>query len=189
MAVDPASRRSSSPVTIDDGAAGSREAPVPPFLDDGQPVLRRTIPGTLLLALLAALAIFDRTAALLAVPGVPVYPAEIVLGICVLFLLTRPHPFVGVRTGRWLAPVLLLLYLAWGALKLVGSLHYPVLDVIRDSALVYYALFALVVVGLSHHDSRFNPSELVRLYGRFVPWFLAIAPIRLISSSLTGWAT
>lgn len=145
---------------------------------------RHTLPGTLLLMLLAAFALFDRPAALLTLPGVPVYPAEIVLAICVGFLLTRRDPFRGVPTRNWLAPTLLVVFLGWGLLKILTSLHYALLDVVRDSALSYYALFALVVIGLSRHDSRFEPSELVRLYGRFVPWLLALAPIRIIGASL-----
>ncbi len=129
---------------------------------------------------------FDRPLALLSIPGVPIYPAEVVLIIGVGYLLTRPEPFRGVPTGRWFAPALLFMFLGWGLIKLLTSLHYAVLDVFRDSALVYYALFALVVIGLSQHDSRFAPSELVRLYGRFVPYFMIVAPIRLIGLTIYG---
>ncbi len=142
-----------------------------------------TLAGTLLLLLLAGLAMFDRPLAVLAIPGLPVYPAEIVLAIGVGYLLSRRRMF-DVRTGRWFAPMLLGLFLTWGFLRLLGSLHYALLDVLRDSALVYYALFAVVVIGLSAHDSRFNPQDLVRLYGRFVPYFMMLAPLRLVGMSL-----
>ena len=143
-----------------------------------------TLAGTLLLLLLAGLALFDRPLAVLSVPGVPIYPGEIVLSVCVVYLLTRRSPFKGVRAGNWMAPTMLVVWLLWGLTKFLTSLHYALLDVIRDSALVYYALFALVVVGLSRFDSRFQPKELVRLYGRFIPWLLAIAPFRIIGQTL-----
>ena len=142
--------------------------------------LGTTVAGTLLLLYLAGLALFDQTFARLGVPGVPVYPSELVLAVGVFFLVTRRHPFRGVRTGRWMAPVLLALFLAWGLVKLLTSLHYPVLAVVRDSALVYYALFAVVAIGLSGYDRRFSPKGLLEAYGRFVPWLMVIAPIRAV---------
>lgn len=145
-----------------------------------------TVPGTLLLLLLAGLALLDRSAALLSIPGVPIYPAEIVLGIGLAFLAAKRRPFRGVNTGRWFAPIVLAIYMGWGLTKLVSSLHYPILDVVRDSALVYYSLFAVLAIGLSNVDSRFNPPELLRLFGRLVPWFLLIAPFRLIGAALFG---
>jgi len=89
-----------------------------------------------------------------------------------------------VRTGAWFFPIVLALYLGWGLVKILTSLHYPILDVVRDSALAYYALFAVVAVGLSSYDSRFNPPELVRLLGRFVPWFMIVAPFRLLGGTI-----
>lgn len=150
------------------------------------PAETHTLAGTLLLLLLAGLALFDRPLAVLSVPGVPLFPAEIVLGFCVVYLLSRRSPFTGVRSGNWMAPVLVVVWLLWGAAKLATSLQYSILDVVRDSALSYYALFALVVLGLSHHDSRFRPTNLVHLYGRFVPLLLAVAPVRLVGMSLFG---
>ncbi|HEY6532739.1 MAG TPA: O-antigen ligase family protein [Acidimicrobiales bacterium] len=131
---------------------------------------------------MAGLALFDQSFARLGIPGLPVYASEVVLATGVLFLLTRRHPLRGVRTGRWFAPTLLVLFVGWGLVKLLASLHYPVMAVIRDSALVYYALFAVVVIGLSGYDRRFHPRAMLELYGRFVPWLLLIAPIRILAA-------
>jgi O-antigen ligase len=143
-----------------------------------------TVAGTLLLLLLAGFAMFDRTLALLSIPGVPIYPAEIVLGIGLAYLALRRPLFRTVRTGRWLAPLLLVVYLGWGLIKVLTSMGNPILDVVRDSALVYYGLFAFVVVGLADHDDRFTPRGLLEVYGRFVPWFLMVAPVRLVSATV-----
>ena len=104
------------------------------------------------------------------------------------YLIFRRRPFRGVRTGAWLAPMMLVLFLGWGLVKVGASLHYSIMDVVRDSALVYYALFAAIAIGLAQYDSRFNPKELVRLYGRFVPWMIIVAPIRIIGfTNLDKW--
>lgn len=175
---------------MDQRAAVHERAATPSPRDEVPPDSRRrvgtthTLPGTLLLLLLAGLALLDRSVALLSVPGVPIYPAEIVLGVGLAYLVVTRQPIRSIRGGQWFAPVLLIVYLVWGFAKVITSLHYPILMVVRDSALIYYALFAGLVLGLASVDSRFNPSELVRLWGRFVPWFLIIAPVRLVGAAV-----
>jgi O-antigen ligase len=104
--------------------------------------------------------------------------------LCVGSLLLRREPLAGFTRGRWLAPLMVLAFLLWGALRLVTSLHYPILDVVRDSALSYYALFALIAYALGNVDRRFTPTGLLEVYGRFVPYMIVIAPVRLIFSTI-----
>jgi O-antigen ligase len=166
-----------SQATLDREAAAP--APVEGIPDRPSPY-ERTYTGTLVLVLLAGLALFDRPFGLLGVPGFPVYITEIVLAVGVVEIFLWRQPLHGLFRSRWLAPTMLVAYLGWGALRLATSLGYPVLDVLRDSALVYYSLFALLLYALSRVDRRFAPTELLRIYGRFVPWLLVIAPIRLV---------
>jgi len=148
-----------------------------------------TFAGTALLFLLAGLALLDRPFGVIGVPGVPLYITEIVLVLCVGELLVRRDPMAGFTRGRWLAPLMVLAFLAWGAIRLVTSLHYPILDVVRDSALAYYALFALIAYALGNVDRRFTPAGLLEVYGRFVPYMIAIAPFRLIISTIPSLKT
>jgi hypothetical protein len=142
------------------------------------------IAGGLLLFLLAGLALFDKGFGYVGVPGVPLYISEITLGFGLLFIVLTPGSLRGFWRSRWLAPTMLLGWLAWGALTLGRSLSNPILDVLRDSALSYYALFALVAFALARCDPRFTPSGLLRMYGRLVPWILALSPVLLIVSSV-----
>jgi O-antigen ligase len=143
-----------------------------------------TFAGTALLLLLAGLALLDRPFGVLGMPGVPVYVTEIVLALCVLELLVRRNPLAGISRGRWLAPLMIAVFLGWGAIRLLTSFGNPILDVLRDSALVYYALFALVAYALGGLDRRFTPAGLLELYGRFVPVLLVVAPTRLIFATV-----
>lgn len=167
---------------------GRRDAPAPSAprrrsLDVDEPSeLPTTVAGTLLLLYLAGLALFDQAFARLSIPGVPIYASEIVLAVGVLYLVGRHHPFRGVRTGRFFSVALLVVYLAWGLIRFMTSLQYPILDVVRDSALVYYALFAVVAIGLSGFDRRFKPEGLIQLFSRFVPWLFVVAPIRILGA-------
>ncbi len=169
--------------------------PRPPAAPTGSTAARRvpptgtTVAGTALLLLLAGLALLDRPFGVLGVPGVPLYVTEIVLVVCVAELLIRRNPLAGFARGRWLAPLMVLAFLGWGALRLVTSLSYPILDVVRDSALVYYALFALIAYGLGNVDRRFTPAGLLEVYGRFVPYMIVIAPFRLIISTIPSLKT
>lgn len=144
----------------------------------------RTWPGTALLALLAGMALLDRPFGLLSVPGTPIYVTEIVLVSCVMLVLTRPGALGEVASSLWAAPLLVIAYLAWGLIRLLGSLDKPILDAVRDSALTYYALFALCAYALARVDERFSAPNLLGVYGRFVPWILVLAPIRLIFSAV-----
>ena len=141
---------------------------------------RHTVAGTLLLLYLAGITLTDRIIARITIPGVPIFAGEVVLAVGIIYLACRRRPFRGLRTGNWLAPMALALFLLWGLVEVVSSLNYSIIDVVRDSALVYYALFAVIAIGLAQYDSRFNPKELLRLYGELVPWLIVIAPIRII---------
>lgn len=143
-----------------------------------------TFAGTAVLLLLAGMALLDRPFGLVGIPGVPVYVTEIVLAIAVIELGLKRDVLRGYLGSRWLAPLMVVLFLVWGGLRLVTSLRYPIFDVLRDSALAYYALFALVAYALTRIDRRFAPAELLRLYGRFVPVLLVVAPFRLVFASV-----
>lgn len=145
---------------------------------------RRTLAGTAVLLLLAGTALFDRAFGVIGVPGVPIYISEMVLALGLLSLVLTPRPFVQLLRDRWLAPFILVVFGLWAIVRLATSLSNPVLEVLRDSAVVYYALFAAVVVALARRDRRFQPAELLRLYGRFVPVLLVVLPIRLAFVSI-----
>jgi O-antigen ligase len=143
-----------------------------------------TIAGTAVLLLLAGMALLDRPFGLLGVPGVPIYVTEVVLAICVAWLLVRREPLEGFASSTWIAPLAVVGFMAWGTVRLLGSMGNPILEVARDYALAYYALFALIAYALSRADRRFRPDELLRIYGRFVPVMLIVAPIRLVFASV-----
>jgi O-antigen ligase len=148
----------------------------------------KTLAGTYLLVLLAGMALLDRPFGWIGVPGLPLYLTEIGLVIGLISLVRRPEPLRGlVRTG-WLAPILVVLFLGWGFLRLAGSLGNPLVDTLRDAALVYYALFAFLAYALTICDRRFRPDELLRIYGRFVPVLLVLAPFRLVFAAVPSLA-
>jgi hypothetical protein len=148
------------------------------------PELARRVAGTALFLGLAGSALFDRAFGVVGVPGAPLYVTEIVLGLGLLFLVLTPRPLDGLFANRWLAPLALIAFGSWGALRLAGSFDQPLFDALRDSALVYYCLFAFVAYGLTRHDPRFRPAALIETYGRFVPVLLLVAPIRILFASL-----
>ncbi|MGE0878842.1 MAG: WecB/TagA/CpsF family glycosyltransferase [Acidimicrobiia bacterium] len=144
----------------------------------------RTKAGTAVLWLMAGLALLDRPFGLIAIPGTPIYVTEVVLALGLVLMVTRRDPFAGLFSTAWTTPVLIAAYMGWGLIRLLGSLGNPALEAIRDSALVYYSLFALIAFVLARFDERFTPANLLEVYGRFVPVFLVVAPIRLVFSAV-----
>ena len=130
---------------------------------------------------------FGKAFAYLHVPGIPAFVGEIILviGIAECFRGRRLLPHL-VRE----APALraLVLFVLFGIVRLAVDVRTYGLLAVRDSAIWYYALVALIVVMVLH----VRPGSLdrwVSAYRRVIPWFLLWAPIAVVlSRALAGAA-
>jgi len=122
---------------------------------------------------------FGRPFAYLHIPGIPVYIGEVVLAIGALEGSRRLAVFRGVlRRNVALRVLLTLLTLTFVRLAMVDLQRWG-LDAVRDAALVYYALNALLVAAVLHA----NPGLLgqwLRWYERVLPFYLCYAPLSVI---------
>jgi hypothetical protein len=117
--------------------------------------------------LLAAYAALDRGVAYVGFGGV--YVGELVLALAAL-----PTVRMLARVGIGPVEALILLFVAWGAIRTIPYLGQYGVDAIRDGATWGYALFALAV------SLTMSPRAAVGLangYRRLVPWFLVWTPI------------
>lgn len=119
--------------------------------------------------------LFDRTFAWIHIPGTPIFVGEVAMVFGLLVVLQTPHLGRLIRVSR---PIqLLLLFMLWGfALAFEGFSSWGI-DAIRDSALWYYGVFALISSVLL----LYNPDlwdELVDRITRFLPYFFVLMIIR-----------
>jgi hypothetical protein len=166
-----------APPTEDVPLAGFRHG------DKGSAAVRRA----LLIALpvvLAGYALLDEPFANLHVPGVPVYFGEMVLALGVaLAMLATPHFRLVVR--RSLPVGLLLTFVAWGFVRTVPLIPNYGIDAVRDAALWYYALAAVVVATLVRSIPGL-PEDWVRKYGALVIPLLLWSPIAMLLARAVG---
>lgn len=139
-------------------------------VDRPEPGRVLSVYGVLLGFLLAGYLFFDRAFAYLHLPGSPLFISELVILVGVLGVLTATgHLWVPLTSE----PLLLLLvaYLAWGAARTLPGIERYGVDAFRDAALVYYAIFALLVVAVLARSPEFLDSLLSRI-NRTIPWLL-----------------
>ena len=134
--------------------------------------------GRLLGPLLAGYLLFDKAFAYLHVPGTPLFVGEIVLVVGTFGVLAATgYLRIPVRNEPILA--LLLAFMLWGLVRAVSGVRDYGLDAVRDSALWYYGLFALLVVAaLARHAGLLD--RLLLGLGRLTPWLLLWLPIELL---------
>lgn len=120
-----------------------------------------------LVIILAAYALLNRGIAGLGVP--PIYIGEVVLALAAIALI------VSIPSARW-QPVHLVIvaFMAWGLYRTVPYIKTYEINALRDAVTWGYGLFALAV---SLTVRREHVERIVRLYGRYLPWFIVWVPI------------
>jgi len=128
---------------------------------------------------LAGYAILGRGFAHLGVP--PIFIGEIILasGLLTWALTGGTHVF---RSGLSWIIVLLMVIGAIGTFRWIGTYG---LDSLRDGALWGYGVFALLV-GTFLLRGRDRILEVVRLYAKWLPWFLILVPIVMVTRLFFG---
>lgn len=144
-------------------AAGLQLAPAPRRAGPGTPAATERpanhgAPGSaavlaslrvLLPLVLAGYALFDRGFALLHVPGITVYSGEVLLALgLVAAVLATGHFRVALHRRPTLA--LVLVFCGWGLARTIPFVRTYGIDALRDSALWYYSLTAVLVFALLH---------------------------------------
>lgn len=140
--------------------------------------------GSVLGPLLAGYLLFDKAFAYLHIPGTPLYIGEIALGIGVLGVLgATGYLRIPLRDEPVLA--LLAAFMLWGLTRAVPGVQEYGIDAIRDSALWYYSLFALLTVAaLARWAGLLN--RLVDGLVRLTPWLLLWLPAGMLLIPLEG---
>ncbi|HVM18860.1 MAG TPA: O-antigen ligase family protein [Egibacteraceae bacterium] len=128
--------------------------------------------------LLCGYLFFGRPFAYLHVPGIPVYPGEVVLLIGVIEAL-RCSPAVTGLFRRSAPAVPIALFCGYGALRLAADLPDHGLMAVRDSAMWYYATFAVLVAVAIRVRDDLLPFWL-GLYRRVIPLYLLWFPIAVV---------
>jgi O-antigen ligase len=128
--------------------------------------------------LLAGYLSLDKAFAYLHVPGTPLYIGEMVLALGIGGLVASSgYLRIPMRDESILA--VLVLFLLWGAIRTVPGVGVYGIDAIRDSALWYYGLFAIVIVAALAR----SPELLDRLWSglaRISPWLLLWLPLAVL---------
>jgi hypothetical protein len=121
---------------------------------------------------------FSRSFAYLSVPGTPIYVGELVLlvGFAEAFRHRRLIP-PGIFKSTPLA--LLFAFMGLGALRLAWDFPIHGIDGVRDSAVWYYGLFAILVTVAARTDRTFT-LRLVRWFGRVSPFFILWVPVAIL---------
>ncbi len=128
---------------------------------------------------------FDKAFAYLHVPGTPLFIGEILLLVGLWESL--PHAFKAhASPQRARISLALLAFIALGAARLIATdLTAYGIPAVRDSAIWYYALFSYLVAIAVLRRPGFG-DELLRRYRKVLPWFLAWAPLSVISNRVLG---
>lgn len=124
---------------------------------------------------LAGYALLNKGFAYIGYP--PLYIGELVLGVCLLFVLAGAF---SVRVFKSPITWLILAFGFWQALATLPYLEKAGLNAIRDSAIWYYAAFAILFGGILLRGRL--AGVVPKLYGHWLPWFLLLAlPFFLIT--------
>ena len=132
--------------------------------------------GRVMAVILVGYLLFDRAFAWIHIPGTPVFVGEIALGVGLFVIIQTPHLGRLIRLSR--PTQLLLLFMLWGFALAVEGFENWGIDAVRDSALWYYGLFALISsVMLLYKPALWD--ELVDRATRYMPAFFVIMVFRL----------
>jgi len=131
-----------------------------------------------LAVLLGGYLFFDRAFAWIHVPGTPLFVGEFILALG-LYVVIRSGE--AVRFIRLSLPMqFLVAFMGFGFMLLIlGATSNPVQEAVRDSAIFYYGLFAIVLGALVR---AWEPAYdlFIRWYTRIIPAFLMIGTVRLL---------
>ena len=156
-----------------------RPAPPPPAgegrVTRGQQFVRPFV--RMLPIVLAGYALFDRAFAWFHLPGLPLFPGEVMVALAVLVIAGATSTVLGGARSR-IPSTLLLVFILWGVLRTVPHLATHQLDAVRDAALWYYAVFAFVVAGVVVAMPQVL-KQWVGSYRRLLPWLLGWSFIAL----------
>jgi O-antigen/teichoic acid export membrane protein len=132
--------------------------------------------------LLGGYLFFSKSFAYVHIPGTPVFVGEIVLAIGLFEVLQLPSPW---RHLLRRAPLLkvVLVFLAICCVRLLSDYPAYGLDAVRDSAIGYYGLFALLTAAAVVCEPTFLP-RLLGWYRRVLPAFLVWAPVAVMLSDI-----
>jgi hypothetical protein len=134
---------------------------------------------------LAGYALLDRAFAYeAAVPGTPIFAGEMLLLLgATLAVLATGHFKLAIRNSFPIG--VLLMFAAWGFVRTVPLIPVYGLDAVRDAALWYYALMAVVVRALVIATPGL-PARWARAFTPFVVVLLLWSPIVLYLGNLSG---
>jgi len=127
--------------------------------------------------LLAGYALFDKGFAYLRIPDVPIFFGEILMLVC-LAAACIATPIVRRGLEHSTAAKLLLAFAVWGLVRTVPNIETYGINAVRDAALWYYSLVAIVVCALVIHD-RDLVGRWAGYFRRFIPWLLVLSPVSL----------
>jgi len=131
---------------------------------------------TAFIVMLGGYLFMDRAFAWLHIPGTPLFVGEAVLGIGLMTAIWSPNFAIFIRRNRSIQ--ILILYMVWGlGLALQGFPRWGI-DAVRDSALWYYGLFALVVGTLLLTRPNLL-DRMIDLYMKVLPLWIIFAFARL----------
>lgn len=123
---------------------------------------------------------FGRPFSYLSVPGIPVYPGEVVLVVGLMEAM-RVRSQIRPLLATSLPLRVLLGFMALYGLALAASVPTYGLVAFRDSAVGYYGIYAFLVALAAVTDPEFTPRLLV-WFRRIIPWFLLWAPVAVFLS-------
>ncbi len=131
--------------------------------------------------LLVGYAFLHRSFAYLGAP--PLFIGELVLLLLVLTVALAGSPATVLRSRPARA---LLVFQAVGLVATVPYLAAYGVDALRDAVLWGYGVFAIAIAALATDKSVHKAME---VYGRLVPWFLALMPVMIVAGRLVPGLT
>jgi hypothetical protein len=117
--------------------------------------------------------LLDRGFGWIHIPGTPLFIGEIVLAVGILALMASRIRISSLLV-RSQPLTILMLYMGWGAVVLIGGFGLYGINAIRDSAIWYYGAFSfLIVASLSARSFDWW----IDSYARFLPWIALWLPV------------
>ncbi len=138
----------------------------------------------LLLLLMGGYLFFDRAFAWFHVPGTPIFIGEVVLGAGLFVVYKSRKSVAFIRRSP--AMQLLVVFMAFGLVLTLAGVGEHGQDALRDGALWYYGLFALVTGTLF---MAWPPAYdlFLRWYTKVIPAFLIVGLARLVMANRPSW--
>lgn len=137
--------------------------------------------GRMLGPLLAGYLLFDKAFAYLHVPATPLYIGELAMA-CGIVAVLSGTTFLCAPFEREPVLILLALFALWGVALTVPGLAPYGIDAVRDAALWYYCIFALLTVAAMTASAELL-DRLVSQTERLLPWLLLWLPVGMLLSA------